>query len=787
MCFILTIFTYGQDLIEGVVIDKETKQPLAFANLNIKNTNRQFICDVNGKFSFNNYEKNSIILCSYVGFEKLEFHLNKNNSQNIIIEMQTAHNNLEEVMINANDNPANEIIRKVIANKEKNNPENMKSFQYSSYNKVIYDYKSLGNKQDSVDLRRKLKGSHFFMMESVTERKFIKPDLSEEVVLATKVSGFRNPSFATLATDFQPFSFYNDNIKFFNVNYLNPISKGSLKKYKFHIEDTLVNEKDTIYIISYKPRAHKNFDGLKGLLYINTKKYAVQNVIASAAEKGRVDIKIQQKYSLIDHEYWFPEQLNFAIQFNVLPNKNNPMTLDGKTYISDIKLNLPLDKKQFSNQVVRLDENAASKDSIFWKKHRVESLSSIDMKTYRVLDSIGRKKNFDSYLTFVAKLMQNKLPLKYIDIDLSKTFLYNKYEGLRIGSGFYTNDAISKKLSLGGFWGYGVKDEQSKYGGEFIIKVSKRNEFNLGIQYQNNLIETGNYGVQSAQDNFFNYRRYIGYRYDQLNKVGVSIHFRSFNYFVWDIRFNQTNTDPKYLYEFNNGNQSFVSYKNSTIGLSLRFAYKEKFVNSFHQNISTGTKYPIVFIAYSKGFKNLFNGNLSYNKIELAVEQSIYTKNLGKTSYRAEAGCIDSALPYGLLFTGEGSYDKNIILIMKNTFQTMAPYEFLSDKYVNVFFSHNFGGLLFKKDKFQPVLSWHNNISWGTLSEKGFHRFVTFKTKEKVYLETGLQLDNLIKFNYYNLADIGFGTGTYYRYGYYANPEFKDNIAFKFTLNVSIK
>ncbi|WP_162127116.1 DUF5686 and carboxypeptidase-like regulatory domain-containing protein [Flavobacterium phycosphaerae] len=780
--------SYGQALLQGTVVDKETKQPLAFANLSIKNTNIYVMSDVNGKFTFTNVSKNEVIVCSYVGYEIGEFQVNEENSKKVVFELTLSHNELPVVVVNATDYLANQIITKVIANKEKNNPEHLKSFQYSSYNKIICDYKSLSeNKNDSIKFRKKIKESHFFMMESVTERKFMSPDLSNEVVIATRVSGFKDPTFASIATDFQPFSFYNDNIKFFNVNYLNPISKGSIKKYKFHIEDTLTNEKDTIYIISYKPRAHKNFDGLKGLLYINTKKYAVQNVIASPAEKGRIDIKIQQKYALNDEEYWFPEQLNFAIQLNDYPNPKRPLTLDGKTYITNVKLNLPLDKKQFSNQVVVLDEHAAARDSVFWDKHRVESLSSIDKKTYRVIDSIGAKMNFDSYLSIMEKLMQNRFPLKYVDIDLSKTLMVNKYENLRIGTGFYTNDRFAKKISIGGFLGYGIKDEQVKYGGEVIVKVSKKNEFNLGLQYQNNLIETGYLGIQSSLNDFFNFRKFIGYQYDQFNQIGVSIHFRSFNYFLWDLRLNQTKTNPKYNYEFNNGSQSYTGYKNSTLDLNLRFAYKEKFISSLNQNISIGTQYPVVFISYSRGFKNLFEGNLNYNKIELAIEQSVFTKNLGTTTYRAEAGYVDQSLPYGLLFTGEGSYDKSVVLIMKNTFQTMTPYEFLSDKYVNLFLSHNFGGLLFKKNKFQPILSWHNNLGWGALSDLTHHKFVAFKTKTKLFLETGLQVDNLIKINCLNIANIGFGAGTYYRYGYYANPEFKDNLVFKFTLNFSIK
>ena len=101
--------------------------------------------------------------------------------------------------------------------------------------------------------------------------------------------------------------------------------------------------------------------------------------------------------------------------------------------------------------------------------------------------------------------------------------------------------------------------------------------------------------------------------------------------------------------------------------------------------------------------------------------------------------------------------------------------------------SHNFGGLLFKSNKFQPSISLNNNIGWGNLSNSSFHKLIEFKTKEKVYLETGLQFDNLIKMNYLNVANIGFGIGTYYRYGTYSNPEFKDNVAFKFTLNVTVK
>ena len=785
--FLVLTISYGQDLIHGVVVDSKTKEQLAFANI-LVNKNIQIITDINGAFSFKTYSSSAQISCSYVGYQKKEIQVERNSYSKVLIELTPLQNNLNEITIQAKENPANTIIRKVIENKEKNNPENINSFQYTSYNKIICDYKANNiDKTDSITIRKKLKETHFFMMESVTEKKFVKPNNSEEVVIATKVSGIQNPSFASIATDFQPFSFYNDNIKLFDINYLNPINKGSLNKYKFHIEDTIQSGKDTIYILSFKPKKNKTFEGLKGLLYINTNKYAVQNVIASPFEKGKIDIKIQQRYSLIDNEYWFPEQLNFSLIFNEFPDKKTPITLDGKSYISNVILNPPLEKKKFSLETVRIDENASNKDSLFWEKYRVEKLNTTEIKTYRVIDSIGKKMNFDSYLSIIEKITQSRIPINAIDIDLSKTLVYNKYENIRIGSGFFTNDKISKKICLGGFLGYGTKDKKLKYGGELIYKISKRNEFNIGIKYQNNLIETGGYGLNSFKASLLSYRNFIGFQYDKIEQNTFSIHFRSLRYLVWDFMCNQTTTNPKYSYVFDNNIQSFTNYKNTTIGVNLRFAYKEKLVNSFHQTVSLGTKYPVLLLSFSKGFKNVLQGNFNYNKIEAAIEQSIYTKNLGATKYTLEAGYIDSPLPYGLLFTGEGSYDADTPFIMKNTFQTMSPYEFLSDKYVTLFLSHNFGGLLFKSNKFQPSISLNNNIGWGNLSNSSFHKLIEFKTKEKVYLETGLQFDNLIKMNYLNVANIGFGIGTYYRYGTYSNPEFKDNVAFKFTLNVTVK
>jgi hypothetical protein len=786
-CFICPIYAFYAQNINGKVLDAETRQPLAFANFTF-NGNQKLATssDIDGRFSYFSTQPLTTLICTYIGYETQIIQLNKNNT--LIIYLKPATDNLQEVVVKASDNPANAIIRKVIANKEKNNPENISSFKYKSYNKLVYDIKTDGTtKTDSLNAKMKsklLKDSPLFIMESVSERKFIAPDFSEEVVIGTKVSGFQNPSFASLATDLQPFSFYQDNIKLFDIQYLNPISNGSLKKYRFILEDTLFQDKDTVYIISFQPKKDKNIEGLKGQLYINSKKYAVQNVIATPFEKGKIDIKIQQKYTFIDNKYWFPEQLNYALEFTELK-----MVVDGKSYISEVQLEIPLRKNDFALESVKIDQMASKQDSVFWNSFRVEHLTTAEKTTYRVIDSIGEKNNFDKLLSSAEKLSQFKIGIGIFDLDLAKTIVYNKYEGFRLGAGLITNEKLFEDVQFGGFLGFGTRDNDWKYGGEVLYTFSKENEFKIGAKYQNNLVEVGHYGLNYAVQNLLNIRSFQAFLMDNIRQTRFNIEARSFRYLKWNVTFAQTATTPKYLFAFQDNGQIYTDYNDSNLRIDLRFAFKEKFISSFNQRVSLGSTYPIVSVSYSKGIKNVLQSDFNYHKIEARIEQSFFSRNFGTTKYRFEAGIIDNPLPYGLLFTGEGSFDRQNPYIIANYFQTMTPYEFLSDQYAHLFLSHNFGALLFKSGKFQPGITFHNNIGWGNLSNqnRNSNLLVDYKIKNKVFMETGLQIDNILKTNYADVGYLGLGAGVFYRYGLYENATTKDNFVFKFSATFTIK
>ena len=783
----------GQFLCKGRVRDSKSKEFLAFVNIVFNDdAYKGVVSDIDGKFLYRSETKIRSITISYIGYKTLNINFDSTvATDNLLIDLEAKDLTLQEVIISAGENPAHRIIRQVIANKNRNDPENVESFTYTSYNKTICDFTfndSLAKDSIQIEIDSVLKGGHLLMMESVTKRNYLKTDKSEETIIATRVSGFKHPSFATLATDIQPFSFYKDIISIFDIKYLNPIAAGSLSKYHFTLKDTLYQGEDTVFVISFKPKPGKNFEGLTGLLYIHTNYFAIQNVIAEPYEKGFIDVKIQQLYTCLENKHWFPNQLNFDLKIKQYPGLSSGIYMKGKSYISAVELRPTLKARDFSQASIKLDAKSSEQDSVFWQINRAEELNDREAITYRVLDSLGEKNKFERALNMMEKIAVYKFPLKYVDLDLTKLFINNRFEGQRLGLGLYTNETMLKWFTIGGFFGYGLNDKQWKYGGDFTWALKKSHEMELKGFYQNTLAEAGNINANYLDGQNFGWRKYVIARVDRVEQKGFSFGLRMLRYLKLNVSATYSELKPQYNYTFQTQKVELGnSFINAEARISLRYAYKEKVVESFNTRMSQGTNFPVFSVTYSRGLKNVYGSQFDYHKLEAQVEQKVYLKNVGETRLRLRGGYIDTPLPYALMYTGEGSFDKKFPYLLRNYFQSLEPYEFLSDRYVNFFFSHHFGTLLLKTDKFKPKFSIYHNMGWGMLEYKELHKGIDFITKEKGFYESGLIIDDLLRFNYLNIAYLGVGGGVFYRYGSYANQNRADNFVYRLSVTFSTK
>ena len=814
----------GQNIyyVSGKVTDSKTKEPLAFVNIVINNSQYGGTTDIDGKFRLRNAYPVQKLQLSYVGYLPLTYSVG-NKTENLSIQLTRTEIELTEVDIFPGINPAHRIIRNVIENRDQNDPEKLNSFSYTSYDKTVFtaeadtsinkEFKdtltqkhqhevllfslpasdtltidSTRTDSNNMALKNLLNKQFLFLMENVTKRKFLAPDKNYNQVIATRMSGFKDPIFVFLTTQIQSFSFYKPFITIFQNTYVNPISSGSLGKYFFKLEDTLYSAKDTVFVISFRPRIGTNFDGLKGVISINTNKWAIQNVIAQPNHnKGGLRIKIQQLYELVDGEHWFPVQLNTDVKFMMLQVGGYAAIAKGRSYIRDIVLNPELVRREFNHLDVEVEKAATDRSEKYWNQYRIDSLTVKDRKTYHTIDSIGKKANFDKYAKSFKTILSGRIPFKIIDFDLNRIMGYDTYEGLILGLGIHTNDRLTKWFKVGGFYQYSFAISTAKYGGDASFLLNKRNDFSVRGGYFYDLVESG--GVKFFDDyNSIlsgNFQPLLVKKLDRVENEDFSVTIRARKYWLFNLGISRSykkSTTTDLASSIGNAVILQNEFQFTDVVAALKWAYKEKFIQTIDDKISIGTNYPVIWLQYTHGIKGFLDGQFDYNRLDLKVRKTFMIKYLGKLTFQVNAGYVDQPVPACNLYYGNASY-RLITLFAPNSFATMRMNEFLSSKYASLYLYHDFGYLLFKGKKwFHPEFALSQNIGFGWLDHPERYRYINlsqepYKTMDLGYYESGLLINKLIDLKLYTI-----GIGAFYRWGPYSMNNTWDNFAWKVTV-----
>jgi len=781
--------------LDGVVFDKKTKEPLAFVNI-VSDDGNGAISDIDGKFSILTDANNCCLNLSYIGYESLNYEINHGKNTQKIFLAQAVFD-LDEVTILPGINPAHRIINKVIDNRKINDPEKLDAFTYTSYDKLVLtvdadsvtdvDINSLDSSQ--MVLRKMLDKQHLFLLETVTERKYMSPGLNQENVIATRVSGFNDPMMAFMISQVQSTSFYDEHIKIAGNDYINPISNGSTKKYMFLIEDTTYSEsEDTIFIISFRPKINSRFVGMKGFLYINSNRWAIQNVKAEPQNDSTgIRIKIQQSYEFIQ-DHWFPVQLVTDIVFNMANasdgENNYPLVGHGKSYIKEINLSPDLKKKDFSYHEIEIEEGATKRKGEYWKGYRVDSLTAKELETYRVIDSIGKAENFDKIANSFQTIISGQIPYKFINFDLDKFIHYNEYEGLYLGLGLHTNHLVSSTFNIGGYWGYGFRDEEDKYGVDISVKIHKRSESVIRLDAYNKVTASGSVEFFDDKTQIWKPEKFYEFFFKQMNttvggEFNYSFRIKPLRDFKWNFGGKIQEKNPYDSYYFIKSDEPWkwvTTFRTTDVSLGFRFAYREKVLQTTRGQVSMGSDYPILWLNFTQGLKGTFKGDYKFSRFDLKVDFTHNFKYLGESSLLANAGLIIGQLPISNLYSGIGSYSM-FTIYAPGSFGTMRPNEFYSDSYFSLFLTHNFKNLLFSFGNYKPELMLITNIAFGSLSDPGNHYQIKFNTLEKGYYESGIVIRKLLNLQIYDL-----GAGVLYRYGPYGFNTPADNFAYKISL-----
>lgn len=812
---------FAQNVVRGRIFDVLTGTPMAFVNVIYNDAKQGTISDINGYFDIPKENNPQYLKCSFVGYQTKLVKFN-NDGKDLKIQMTPMATTLDEVTVLPGENPAHRIINNVIENKKNNDPANLDNYQFTSYSKMYFtidtDSLRMGLKTDSlgqiVDTSGRanvvnfLDEHHLFLMESVTEKSFKNPDKIKEKILASRVSGLQHPSFTYLASEYQSFSFYGEYIEVAESKYISPLCNNSPQKYLFLLKDTvLTSQGDTTFIMSYRPRSNTNFKGLKGLIYINTDGWAIQNVIAEPFEDiGVFKIRIQQNYNKLDSLYWFPVQLNTDFIFDFVEfyedgdtaatvsigntdttNRSSvsPKLLGvGKTYIKDVYINDTLHEKIRGGTEIEYAKDANKKDSVYWNQFRVQNLDERELNTYNMIDSIGEEYHMDNKLAMLEILATGKIPISIINIDLNELTIYNKYEGYRLGLGVETNGKVSKIFSLNVYGAYGFTDDEFKYGSGLKISPFKNDRLNLGVNWSHDLKEADSYSFHSGLLNGETFRDFFVENMDWYDTWRGSLEsklFRGFSFLSY-LDFNTVDLNSQYRYFHT---EIPLSQQFWETGLECNWIIREDIIRTPSGNImSKGSKYPDLHFNIRRGLPYKVNEIEDYWRLEARFHDVLKSKWIGDLHITADAGILlsdNEVYTQNFMLHGSGRW-----LDADNSFATMGVHEYITDKFVAVFLKYDIGSLLFHVKKWKPEFALVTNAGIGDYQQKENlsvwpESQSIAKIPDQGYIESGLQISSIMR-----QMVIGYGVGVYYHYGPYSSSSPLDNFAVKFRLTYNL-
>lgn len=780
-------------VIKGKVIDQKTQEPLPFVNIVFQDSKIGTTTDMDGNYHIETYYPTDSLQASFMGYRTKSKKVKVDQTQTINFELKTGDVQLEEVVIEYTGNPAHEILERVYRNREANNREKYDYYKYEVYNKVEFDLNNITedfkNKKmfkkfqfifDYVDTSGKKNYLPMFMTESLSDFYYRrKPKSEKEYIKASQVSGTSNSSITQFLGDmYQRVNVYDNYINVFEKSFVSPIADFGKLFYRYYLIDSVYIDGRYCYQIDFIPRQEQE-PVFKGTMWINDTTYAVKKIEAGINENANINFingfEVKQEYKKVDNQYWMLEKDELVVDFQI---GEKVIGLYGRksTSYKDFEINVPQEEKYYEGiDNVSVMKGASRKDNDFWEEARHDTLTENQKDIYVMVDSVKKVPAFRTFLDIIQLIITGYKEEGNVELGpYFKFYSFNQVEGHRFRIGGRTSNQFSTRLMLNGYLAYGFRDQRFKYNAGFIYKLNDDSRQWLEFQYKRDLEQLGQSQNAFAEDNILSsfFRRNPNDKLTDVESYKASYKREWITGFSNTLMINRRVMKPEGSLEYRRFDPEIGvfdenSIKTTEISLYTRFAYKEKYVEGEFDRISLGSKYPILELQLSFGVENLFDGDYEYQKFELAISDDIRTGIFGHSEFRLTGGKYFGTLPYTVLEIHNGN---ETFFLDNRAFNLMNFFEFVSDEYLTLMFTHHFDGFFLNKIPVMQKLKWREVAFFrsvaGSLSNRHRRELIipdnTFAL-DVPYMEAGVGVENIFKLiridaiwrlNYLDHADI---------------------------------
>jgi len=728
-----------QTIIKGVVTDARTHETMPGVSVSFDGTSIGNSTDVQGNYRIITDGKYNRIKISFIGYKTQYKDITPGTAQTVDIVLVEDRKTLNEVVIRSGkktrytnkNNPAVELIRKVIAHKDQNRIENYNYAEFQQYERVLF---SLSDLSDKFKQKRIFKNYQFlfteqdsdaiggknllpiYLEEKLSDNYYRKsPYVKKQVVQANKQVKYDenfvdNEGLKTYFNRlYMDIEIYDNNIPLLGNQLLSPIADGAPAFYKFFITDTIKDVSPQLIELSFTPRNTNNML-FEGKIYITMDgNYAVQK--AELTVNKNVNLNFVRKmqttlaYTKTETGRYRLSQSDLKIDFGINKNKGGGVYGERIVLINNFAVDKPRPESTYTGPAQMIAFDAKEKGDAFWKANRPDTLKQSQLDIYKNIDSLQTIPSFRRTMDLVTLFVAGYKNEGPFEIGPTNTFYGgNAVEGFRARLGGRTTTALSKRYYFETYGAYGFRDEQFKYFLSGTYSLNNKSIYSFPQEYirasfQHDTKIPGTELGFVQEDNFllsikrgesdlltYNDQFKIDYVHEYLNHFSYKVEFRSWN---------QAPGGALYFRNTENGLPNTINTLQTTdLSLELRYAPHEKFYQGKLYRTPIPDKYPIFTLRFDQGFKGLLKGQYNYQSVTADINKRFYLSQLGFTDVEAEGGYIFNKLPFPLLDIHHANQSYALQL---ESYNLMNYLEFVSDHYASINIDHHFNGLFFNR------------------------------------------------------------------------------------------
>ncbi len=762
----------------GIVKDSITGEPIPFVSVYFDGSTIGAMTDDNGTFTLQNNQGYTKLAAASLGYDTkfIDLKPGKKNDNLEVLLKPTAFE-ISEVVVKPKrekytrkDNPAVELIKKVIAHKNDNRIEAKPEYQTEVYEKLSL---SLDNFNPNLDKNKFLKKFKFIknyldtsefngkpiltvsVRENLSDFYYRKsPKAEKTIVRAKRMQGIDKTLddgggiTSNLEEIFKSINIFDNNIPILLNRFVSPLSSTlATTYYHYYIMDTLDVGGDKCVDLAFVPANSESY-GFTGRLYITLDgNYAVKKVLLNTPANINLNwvdkLRIEQEFKQMPDSTWVLDQENTFVNFYVVKGTQQLYAHQLRNY-DNYNFNVQNADSVFGllGALHVLPEATAQPDT-FWTHNRPIPLKEKEDALKDLLGQLRKVPAFNAIIKTAEILITGYIPTandkKVTKFDfgpMNTTFSANHLEGFRMRVGGMTTANLNPYWFASGYLAYGTNDRKIKYNLKLTHSFTKK-EYHEGENPVNNLSFIQEYDVYTpgqdflftSKDNIFVAWKVGGpvTKMQYIRKSVLQYEKEWLNGLTWKSWIMNQNNEAagtlQYIKRDESGNLYHIKdFTTSEIGTQLRFAPGERAYNgrSGKESVFNLSKdAPVFKLSHQLGIKGVLGGDYNYNHTEISAEKRIWLSSFGHIDAQIKAGKVWDKVPFPLLILPNTNQS---ITIQPEAFHMMNALEFVTDQYVSFNATYYLKGWILNRIpgikwlRLREVLSF--NMIYGGLTDK---------------------------------------------------------------------